>query len=326
MVMKGQPKSRTRVLVTGGAGRLGMRVCRVFLDDGFDVRVLDLSTGRSRKRVRRLGERAEVMWGDITQPDSVRQALEGVDAVVHLAGLLPPVTDDQPERAFGVNVGGTRVLVDLIKEKGGRIPLVFTSSIAVFGATPDATEPVSVERNGPNPQEVYGETKCRCEELIKEAGIDYVILRMSAAFDLDLGAVKLMFRLPLTNRFEFCHPDDAILAIVNAVKYFEAARGNTLLIAGGLGQRMTYADVIGGALGVLGLPLPPARKFDQTPYCVDWYDTASSQELLHYQRKTYADFRQDMVRDFSRQFTPLFVPLMRYFVGPLFGRIIVRLL
>ena len=122
------------------------------------------------------------------------------------------------------------------------------------------------------------------------------------------------------------HPDDAILAIVNAVKYFDAARGNTLLIAGGPGQRMTYADVIGGALGVLGLPLPPARKFDQTPYCVDWYDTASSRELLHYQRKTYADFRQDMVRDFSRRFTPLFVPLMRYFVGPLFGRIIVRLL
>ncbi|OGO07483.1 MAG: hypothetical protein A2Y61_04895 [Chloroflexi bacterium RBG_13_60_13] len=88
---------------------------------------------------------------------------------------------------------------------------------------------------------------------------------------------------------------------------------------------MLYRDMLGGALGVLGLPVPPAQKFSQRPYCTDWYDTSKSQELLQFQRKTYAEFCEDLSREFSRRYSPLFVPLMRWVVGPLFGRVIVRL-
>jgi nucleoside-diphosphate-sugar epimerase len=314
-----------RVLITGGVGRLGLKACRAFIGDGFQVRLFDLQSKQNVKRVKELGGKAEVLWGDITHPDSVRQALQGVDAIVHLAGLLPPVTDVKPELAFTVNVGGTRVLLDAIRENGRRVPLVFTSSIVVFGATPNATEPLSADKDPVHPEEPYAETKVQAENLIKEAGVDYVILRLGAAFDLDASAIKLMFRLPLTNRIEFCHPDDAIQAIVNAVKYFDRAKGNTLVIAGGPRERMLYRDMLGGALGVLGLPVPPAQKFSQHPYCTDWYDTSKSQELLQFQRRTYADFCRDLSQEFSRRYSPLFIPLMRHFVGPIFGRFIVRL-
>lgn len=314
-----------RVLITGGAGRLGTKACRAFLHEGFQVRVFDLENKRNLKRVRGLGKDVEILWGDIMQGESVRQALPDVDAVVHMAGLLPPITDEHPELAFNVNVGGTKVLLDAIKEQGRRMPLVFTSSISVFGATPAATEPVSVDGNPPHPEEVYSETKLQAENLIKEAGVECVILRVAAAFDLDVSAVKLMFRVPLKNRFEFCHPDDAIRAIVNAVRYFDRAKDNTLLIAGGPSERMLYGDMLGGVLGVLGLPLPPAHKFSEQPYCVDWYDTGRSQQLLQFQSRTYADYRRDLAKEFSRRYSFLFVPLMRHFVGPVFGRLIVRL-
>ena len=314
-----------RVLITGGAGRLGAKACRAFVREGFQVRVFDLETKRNVKRARELGGIAEIRWGDITELGSIRQALPDVDAVVHMAGILPPVTDEQPELALRVNVGGTRTLLDAMKESGRQIPLVYTSSVVVFGATPNATEPVCVDRDPVHPEEPYAETKVQAENLIREAGIDHVILRMTGAFDLDASAIKLMFRLPLTNRIEFCHPDDVILAIVNAVRYFDAARGHTLVIAGGPQWRMLYKDMLGGALGSLGLPVPPSRKFSQQPYCTDWYDTTRAQELLHFQEKTYADFCRDLSREFSRQYSPLFVPLMRYFVGPVFGRFIVRL-
>jgi nucleoside-diphosphate-sugar epimerase len=313
------------VLITGGAGRLGIKACRVFLQDGVQARIFDLHTKRNEKRVKGLSGRVEVIWGDVTQPESVRQALQDVDAVVHMAGLLPPATDEQPELARKVNVGGTRILLDVIKDCGRRVPLVYTSSVVVFGATPNATAPISVDRDAVNPEEVYAETKVQAENLIKEAGVDHVVLRMAAAFDLDASAIKLMFRLPLNNRIEFCHPDDIILAIVNAVKYFDVVKGKTLVIAGGPGERMLYKDMLGGALGVLGLPLPPARKFSQRPYCTDWYDTSQAQELLQFQRRTYADYCQDISKEFSRMYSPLFVPLMRCFVGPVFGRFIVRL-
>ena len=315
-----------RVLITGGAGRLGINVCQAFLKDGFQVRVLDLDTPRNRKSVRELGEKAEVMWGDVTQPELVRRAIEGVDTVVHMAAILPPVAYEKPELAARVNVGGTRVIVDLIKEKGGRIPLVYTSSVAVFGPTPGATEPISPDRNGPHPRGAYGETKLQAENLIKEAGIDHVILRLTATMYLafEVSDLKRMFSVPLNNRIEYCHPHDTATAILNAVKNFDAVNGSTLVISGGREQRMLYGDMIAAILGVLGLPVPPARKFTREPYYLDWYDTSKSQVLLCFQRKTFVDYLKDYSRELARQYSPLFRPFMRCFVGPVFGKMVVQ--
>lgn len=315
-----------RVLITGGAGRLGINVCQAFLKDGFQVRVLDLDTPRNRKSVRELGEKAEVMWGDVTQPELVRRAIEGVDTVVHMAAILPPVAYEKPELAARVNVGGTRVIVDLIKEKGGRIPLVYTSSVAVFGPTPGATEPISPDRNGPHPRGAYGETKLQAENLIREAGIDHVILRLTATMYLafEMSDLKRMFSVPLNNRVEYCHPHDTATAILNAVKSFDAVNGSTLVISGGREQRMLYRDMIAAILGVLGLPVPPVRKFTREPYYLDWYDTSKSQALLRFQRKTFVDYLKDYSRELARQYSPLFRPFMRRFVGPVFGKMVVQ--
>ncbi len=317
-----------RVLITGGAGRLGITICKAFLQDEFQVRVLDLDTARNRKSIKNLGRKAEITWGDITQPDSVRKAMEGVDAVVHMAAILPPVAHEKPELATKVNVGGTKIIVDLIREKGDHIPLIFTSSAAVFGPTPEATEPISSDKDDPHPKETYGKTKFQAETIIKDSGIDYVILRLSATmyFTFKVSDLKRMFTIPLDNRIEYCHPDDTASAILSAIKNFDTVKGNTLVISGGPKQRMLYKDMISAILGVLGLPLPPAHKFTKEPYYLDWYDTNKSQRLLHFQRKTFADYLKDYSKELARQYSSLFLPFMRYFVRPAFGKIIVQLI
>ncbi len=309
-----------RVLITGAAGKLGPRVCETFLKDGFDVRLL-----LHRKRVKGLGANPEIVWGDVAQPDSVRKAMEGVDAVVHLAGVEQPLTEQDPELASRVNVGGTQTIVDLIKNRGESIPFVFTSSAAVFGPCPDATECLHPERNPCNPTSVYAKTKVRAEDLIKESGIDYVILRQTSIphLRIRLSEVKThMFTIPLKTRVEFCHPDDAALAILNAVKSFDMVKGNTLMIGGGPSQQMLFEDMLGVLLGTFGLPLPPRHKFAKEPYALDWYNTSRSQELLKFQHKTLDDY----TRDLARQFPAPLLALMRYFIGPVFGRLIVRLM
>jgi nucleoside-diphosphate-sugar epimerase len=317
-----------RVLVTGGAGRLGVTVCKMLQKKGFQVRVFDLPSPRNRKSVKELGRKTEVSWGDITSADSVRQALDGVDAVIHMAGILPPVTDANPRLAEKVNVGGTKTLVDAIVAREKRIPFIFTSSVAVFGPTTMATEPISVERNDPNPKDAYGETKLKAENLIRESGIACVILRLSASMYTVMQASDLrrLYDIPLDNRLEICHPEEVSLAIVNAIVNFESAKGNTLIISGGPKGRMLYKDMIRGILGVMRLPLPPACKFTQRPYYLDYYDTSKSQLLLQYQHKSFGDYLGDYRGTLARRFTPAFLPFMCYFVGPLFGKIVMRLI
>jgi UDP-glucose 4-epimerase len=316
------------VLVTGGAGRLGITVCKMLQKKGFRVRVFDLPSPRNRKSVRELGKKADVFWGDLTDGDSVQQAMDGVDAVVHMAGILPPVTEANPRLAEKVNVGGTQTLVDAIRASGKRVPFVFTSSVAVFGPTVTATEPISVEKNHPNPKDVYGRTKFKAETLIRESGVDYVILRLSAAMYtvFDLADVRRLYDIPLDNRLEVCHPEEVSLAIVNAIGNFEAAKGNTLIISGGPKGRMLYKDMIRSILGVLRLPLPPVQKFTRQPFYLDYYDTSNSQLLLEYQHKTFGDYLGDYRGTLAKRFSPAFLPFMCYFVGPLFGKMLMRLM
>ena len=200
--------------------------------------------------------------------------------------------------------------------------------MAVFGPTPAATDPISVERNAPDPKDVYGETKLKAENLIRESGIDCVILRLSAAMYtvFELSDVRRLYDIPLDNRLEICHPEEVSLAIVNAIVNFEAAKGNTLIVSGGPKGRMLYKDMIRGILGVIRLPLPPARKFTQQPFYLDYYDTSKSQLLLQYQHKTFGDYLGDYRGTLARRFTPAFLPFMCYFVGPLFGKIVMRLI
>jgi nucleoside-diphosphate-sugar epimerase len=190
-----------RVLITGGAGRLGITVCKAFLRDGAHVRVFDLDTPGNRNSVKGLNGKAEILWGDITQPGSVRKALKRVDAVVHMAGILPPLAYQKPGLAKKVNVDGTRIIVDLIKEKGGNIPFLFTSSVATFGPTPSANQPLCPEKTKPNPKDAYGETKLQAENIIKESGIDYVILRLTATMYLTfkISDLRRMFTVPFNN-------------------------------------------------------------------------------------------------------------------------------
>ncbi len=321
-------RNNGRVLITGGAGRVGLTVCRTFMENGYRVRVFDLGTAHNRKEIKELPGEVEIFWGDVAQKESVRQAMEYVDAVVHMAAVLPPLSYENKELAQRVNVEGTRNLIEVIKEKGGNLPLVFTPSAAVFGSSPKAKKPISPEKNKPNPQGTYAETKFQAENLIKEAGVDYAILRLTVTIYLifRVSDMKRMLTVPLENRVEFCHIDDTARAILNAVQGFELVKGKTLVISGGPGQRMLYKDMIGAILKVLGLPMPPANIFTKEPYYLDWYDTSTSQLLLQYQSKTFADYLEDYQQELTRRFSPLFLPFMRYFVGPLLGRVIVRLI
>ena len=108
-----------------------------------------------RKKTTDTSANCECVWGDVFQPASIKKALENVDAVVHLAGIIEPYTEENPQLAYRFNVGGTQAMVDMIKEKGGNIPFVFPSTVAVFGACPDSNEPLHPDRTSCNPRTVY---------------------------------------------------------------------------------------------------------------------------------------------------------------------------
>lgn len=164
------------ILVTGGAGYIGSRLIRDLGDAAYGtVRVLDnLSRGSHHALVDLPGgARYEFVEGDILDPDSLRVALRGVSAVVHLAGLArSPYWFEQPARYQEVNHWGTRHLVDACRHAGVE-RFLYVSSAAVYG-----TGGPYVETDACRPVGPYAESKLQAEACARQAGAA-TILRLA---------------------------------------------------------------------------------------------------------------------------------------------------
>jgi dTDP-L-rhamnose 4-epimerase len=127
----------TRALITGGAGFIGSYVADELLASGYQVRALDLLTpqvhGTGESRPAYLDPEVELVVGDVRDPESVRNALCGVDVVVHLAAAVGVGQSMYRIADYtSVNTGGTAVLLEaLIARPAQR--LVVASSMSIYG-------------------------------------------------------------------------------------------------------------------------------------------------------------------------------------------------
>lgn len=174
-----------RYLITGGAGFLGINLCRYLLERGHSVRTLDIAPFSYPER-----SQVDVLDGDVRMQGDVDRALDGIDVVVHAAAALPlaPRTD-----IFSTTVDGTKLLLERARARHIQ-RFIFTSSTAVYGI-PDHHPIVESDRlSGVGP---YGESKIQAEQLCEAArawGMCISILRPKSFVGPErLGAFELLY-------------------------------------------------------------------------------------------------------------------------------------
>jgi nucleoside-diphosphate-sugar epimerase len=156
----------TRTLVTGGSGYVGIMVVDELLRAGRDVRVIDvLLHGQKELAAKQREHGVDVVVGDIRDPGARRQALDGVEEIVHLAAIVgDPACGLDPEYSSDVNVNGTRALLEDAANDGVR-KFVFASTCSNYGRMADPTVPIT-EDGELAPISLYAEQKVSMEKLI----------------------------------------------------------------------------------------------------------------------------------------------------------------
>ena len=155
-----------KILVTGGAGFLGIRLIKAFLH----------GTGASPADVRIVAAdanpcpiddaRVESRVGTITDPAFIADIVDNeVNVVCHLAAVLSGGAEADFDEGMRVNVDATRTLLEACRQRGNRPRLMFTSTIAVFGGGLPEVVP---ENLAVTPQSSYGTEKAICELLIAD--------------------------------------------------------------------------------------------------------------------------------------------------------------
>ena len=218
------------------------------------------------------GDGVEVITGSVTEPTTVRAAVADVDAVCHLAALMPPVSDHE---VFQTNVVGTFNLLDAMSDVVPRPRLIFASSDATYGTGygdrryPDPID----EQVSPRPTNFYGATKVICERMISDYArlnrLSYLTLRYCWVFRspevLELFSLRTWDEfLTEAQRRELANTPDAVPLLFDGdgrpfsdhiVDARDAARATALALE--------HGDLSGEAINICG---PTAfRYIDQSP-------------------------------------------------------------
>jgi UDP-glucose 4-epimerase len=304
-----------KVLVTGSFGTIGRSCLAKLIQQGHQVRCFDISTKKNRRTAKRFRGQIEVVWGDLRSRNDVDAAVQNQEVAVHLAFIMPPVSEDRPQWARDVNVGGIQNLLHSMKNLPLPPKIIFTSTFSVFGETQHKPPPRTVS-DPVQPMDNYTHHKVECERLIRESGLDWAILRLAVVPPLGLsGFTPKMFDIPPSARVEFAHPQDVGLALANAVSCDEVW-GKTLLIGGGAGSKLYYRDFIGRVMEAMGVGRLPDKAFGSASAYTDWLDTTESQRLLQYQQHSFEDFVQEVAASlgYVKYLVRLFAPLIRWWM------------
>jgi UDP-glucose 4-epimerase len=272
------------IILTGGAGRLGFLTAKQLTERGHRVKAFDLPHVNWSHLEALPG--TTIYRGDITDPESVEKACRGAEAVVHLAAVLPPVSEASRELTQRVNVQGT---LNILEASPPGAPIVFASSISTYGVTHQETPPIK-ETHPQKSHNNYSESKIMAEEAILASGRPYTILRLAPISVADVLELPDEIAYRADQRVEFILVEDAAQAIVGCLE--EGPVEAVYNVAGGPSWQMRGEEYLTRFYGALGVDVEPFYPESYT--AVDWYETSRSRHL-GYQRTSFNMFEDRLV-------------------------------
>ena len=253
-----------KVFLTGSTGFVGSHVARAYVAEGAELRLLARATS---KLTAIEGLAAEVVVGDLRQPESLRTALRGCDALVHVAADYRLWVRD-PKEMYAANVDGTRELLRIAREEGvGKV--VYTSSVATMGFKTDGSivdegTPVSLaDMIGP-----YKRSKFMAEqEAIAAARAGQHVMILNPTTPIGPGDAKPTptgrIVVDFLNRKFPAYVDTGL----NLVDIAEVARMHVVALDSGTpgeryilgGENLTLKQILDRMSAITGLPSPTMK-------------------------------------------------------------------
>ena len=283
-----------RVLVTGACGNIGANVVDLLVERGYSVQAVDLNTPGARNVAARWGDRVGMRFGSICDESVVHDVVVGMDHVIHLAALVPPVTNVDQASGYAVNVVATRSIIAACEAQPTPPRLTFTSTAAIWGRNDEVDRPRRADEEI-SPSDNYSRQKAECEAMIGASRLDAVVFRIAMTPPVALGALSpFVFEMHPDMRVEFTHPKDQALGIVNSLVFGKEVIGKTLCLGGGARNRYRYREFMNMAFGAIGFPPLPRSAFGDALFLTDWVDSEESQAILDYQRRDVAQYFEEV--------------------------------
>lgn len=251
-------RGEKRILVIGGAGYIGSALLPKLLNKGYHVRLLDqLLFGEEPIAAVIDHSKLEIIHGDFRHVEKVVEAMQEVDAVVHLGAIVgDPACSLDEDLTIDVNLSATRMIAELAKSSGVR-RFIFASTCSVYGATDETLD----ERSVVKPISLYGHTKLASEKVLLGMTSEEfrpTVVRFATIYGLsgrtrfDLVVNLLAAKAKIDGKITvfggdqwrpFVHVDDAALAVATILDAPLEAAGGQIFNVGSDEQNYTINEI-----------------------------------------------------------------------------------
>lgn len=313
-------QNTVKLLITGAAGTVGTALLKELCQGAtdFDINVFDIDSKHTRRRFKAFGSKINVFYGDIGTPGAIDAACRERDTVIHLAAIIPPLADDNPELARHVNLQGTKNLVQALESNAPEAFLIYASSVSVYGdrlASPDirVSDPLKTSEG-----DMYAATKIMAEEHIRNSKLDWSIFRLTAIMGINNHRIsKLMFHMPLNTPMEIATPEDTGRAFAEAVRHRTELSKRTFNLSGGKCCRIYYNDFLARSFRIFGLGklnFPHFAFADRNFHCAYFADADELENILHFRRDNIENYFEKVRRSVSsaqRNITKIFSHIIK---------------
>lgn len=307
------------ILVTGASGTVGFEVIKqLSVLEKYNTIAFDLKSKKSIKKLDALKEKIQIVYNDISSPNAF-SSLTKIDAVIHLAAIIPPLADDAPALANKVNVEGTKNLIKHLEKHSPDAFFMYSSSISVYG---DRIEHPYIQVNDPLKPSLgdkYAETKIEAEEFIKSSALDWTIFRLAAIMG-GHKMSKLMFHQPLNTALEIATPQDTARAFVNGIEKQSQLSKNIYNLGGGESCRISYKHFLERSFAIFGLGamnFPPYSFADKNFHCGFYDDGSHLEDIVHFRHHDLEDYfamEAEKVSGLQKFVTSIFKTPIKWFL------------
>lgn len=285
-----------KVLVTGAAGAIGIKVIKYLLSEGkYEITALDLRNKNNFKKLKKYRRRINIIYGDINDTVLIDALVKDQDYIIHLAGVMPPIADIKKGLSEAIEYNGTKNIIKSINFHNPSCFLIYASSTTIYGEREKAT--VKTEPNILS-IDYYSNTKLKTEKLIKDKLKNYSIIRLPLVL-CNPGTAAFMYNVKRNTRLEAITDSDAAYLFVSALNNTDKLNKKVYNAGGGDAVTGTYKEILANVLSIYGLSfkyLTALLFLDKNFYCHVYEDSNKLNEILEFRSDSLSSFYMTLKR------------------------------
>ena len=274
-----------KVLVTGAGGLVGAQVISFLLTEGkYEVTALDFKTKNVYNRLKKFKKRIDIVFGDVNDNAIVDALVKDMDVVIHLASVMPPFANLRDDLSSRIEVDGTKVIVDAIRNYNKDCFLLYASSTSVYGEHKDSTLLTVKTTSNIDCYDFYSKNKLECEKYIRKYLDNYAIFRLSYIVGCNKCS-SLIYNVNPNCLIEPLLCRDASYAFVAAIDKKSKVNKKTFNVTSGEKYRTSYYEYINKVLESNGISFAFLHSLlfeDRNLYGGYYGDSDELDKILHF--------------------------------------------